>query len=67
MSVARAEHGAVPPDVQRQIVERSEGTLTTFDIPDAGHHMMFDVPRALVTAVLATLHGWGFAPAVPAD
>jgi pimeloyl-ACP methyl ester carboxylesterase len=31
----RAEHGAVPPDVQRQIVERSEGTLTTFDIPDA--------------------------------
>ena len=63
----RAEHGAVPPDVQRQIVERSEGTLTTFDIPDAGHHMMFDVPRALVTAVLATLHGWGFAPAVPAD
>ncbi len=59
--LVRAGQGSIDPETQRQMVRRWGGTVSSFDIPDAGHHLMFDVPLALLTAVQGTLHGWGFA------
>ncbi len=59
--LVRSGQGSIDAATLRMMLERWEGTVTSFDIPDAGHHLMFDAPLALLAAVQATLHGWGFA------
>jgi len=59
----RAGHGSVSDAALRELEQRWGGTVSAFDIPEAGHHLMFDVPIALISALRAALHAWGFAGA----
>jgi pimeloyl-ACP methyl ester carboxylesterase len=58
VAVLRAEFGLVTPDIGEQMYEMLGRTAPVIELPLAYHHVMFDEPIALVTAVRALLADW---------
>jgi len=58
----RAAEGSINQDTLRMMLARWQGTVRSLDILDAGHHLMFDQPLALIAAILAALHAWKVTP-----
>lgn len=58
MVLIRCEHGLISAEMAARIVGLHPDGIPVIDLPDAGHHPMFDQPLSLVTAIrtlLATL------------
>jgi pimeloyl-ACP methyl ester carboxylesterase len=62
MVLIRCEHGLVSAEMATRIIGLHPEGIPVVELPDAGHHPMFDQPLSLVTAirtVLATLSDTG--------
>jgi pimeloyl-ACP methyl ester carboxylesterase len=66
LALLRSEHGLVPAEIGREMVERARPGTFVVDLPLAGHHPMLDQPLVLLTAIRSVLAGWEFAPSATA-
>jgi pimeloyl-ACP methyl ester carboxylesterase len=55
MVLIRCEHGLVSAEMATRIVNLHSDGIPVVDLPDAGHHPMFDQPLSLVTAIRTLL------------
>lgn len=58
VAILRPEFGLVTADIGAQMYEALGRTAPVIEIPLAYHHLMFDEPMLLVTAVRAVLADW---------
>ena len=66
VAILRPEFGLVTPDIGAQMYELLGRTAPVIEIPLAYHHVMFDEPLLLVTALRSLLADWRHSYAVKA-
>lgn len=57
ITLLRCEKGLVSSEMSARIAAKTAHEMSVVDIPDAGHHAMFDQPLAVVSALQSLLPG----------
>jgi pimeloyl-ACP methyl ester carboxylesterase len=58
VSLVRGERGMATTDITESVAEILGGHVPVTLVPDAGHHIMFDQPIALIALLQALIGQW---------